>query len=107
MVTNQRVFQAIADPTRRRTLERLTEGAIGTGRLASLFPVSRPAVSKHLRVLVDAKLLRRRRVGRRCLYTLHAPPLRAVEEWLALFRGLRRGSAGGRSTRRRSGSSGR
>jgi DNA-binding transcriptional ArsR family regulator len=98
MVTDQRIFHAIADPTRRRILAGLREGAIGTGRLASMFPVSRPAVSKHLRVLVDAGLVRRRRVGRRCLYTLHAPPLRAVREWILLF---------GRSKGRRSGSSAR
>ena len=101
MVTDQRVFHAIADATRRRILARLREGAIETGRIAVMFPVSRPAVSRHLRVLVDAGLVRRRRVGRRCLYTLHAPPMRAVEGWISLFGGLRRGSAAGGPTRRR------
>jgi DNA-binding transcriptional ArsR family regulator len=81
MVTNDAVFRAVSDPIRRRILTRLREGPLETGRIARAFPVSRPAISKHLRVLVGAGLLRRRRVGRRCLYALHAAPLEAVERW--------------------------
>lgn len=95
MVTDK-VFHAIADPTRRRILARLRAGSVETGRIARAFPVTRPAISKHLRVLAEAGLVRRRRAGRRCLYTLNAAPLKAVEEWISLYRafmsrGARRG----------------
>jgi len=100
MATDKAVFHALADPTRRRILGRLRGGALETGRIARAFPVSRPAVSKHLRVLVEARLVRRRRVGRRCLYTLDAAPLRAVREWLAAFRGRGGSVVRGRSSDR-------
>jgi len=81
MVTNDAVFRAVADPIRRRILARLRAGAIETGRIARAFPVSRPAISRHLRVLTEAGLVRRRRIGRRCLYALNAAPLKAVRDW--------------------------
>ena len=87
MVTNDAVFRAVADPIRRRILARLREGPLETGRIARSFPVSRPAISKHLRVLVEAGLARRHRVGRRCLYALHAAPLQAVERWVRTLGG--------------------
>jgi len=88
MVTNasSAVFHALADPIRRRILDRLRRGPAGTGRIASDFPVSRPAISKHLRILEEAGLVRGKREGRRRLYTLTAAPLRRVEEWLAPYR---------------------
>ena len=81
MVTNEAVFRALADPIRRRILARLREGPLETGRIARAFPVSRPAISRHLAVLTRAELVRRRRVGRRCFYSLHPAPLEAVERW--------------------------
>ena len=81
MVTNNAVFRAVADPTRRKIIARLREAPLETGRIARAFPVSRPAISKHLRVLIRAGLVRRRRVGRRCFYALHAEPLKAVRDW--------------------------
>lgn len=93
MVTNDAVFRAIADPTRRRILARLRGGPAGTGRIARAFPVSRPAISRHLRLLAEAGLVRRRRLGRRCLYTLNAAPLKAVEDWISLYGDFRSASS--------------
>ncbi len=81
MVTNDAVFRAIADPVRRRILARLRAQPLQTGRIARSFPVSRPAISRHLRILAEAGLVHRRREGRRCFYALHAAPLDAVGRW--------------------------
>jgi DNA-binding transcriptional ArsR family regulator len=87
MVTQNRpVFQAIADPTRRAILDALRQRERSAGDLAGLFPVSRPAVSKHLRVLRGAGLVRERRVARSRLYSLEPAPLRDVERWLEHYR---------------------
>jgi len=84
--TNSAVFHAVADSVRRRILDRLRRGPAETGRIAREFPVSRPAVSKHLRVLADAGLVRGKRTGRSRVYSLAAGPLRRIEEWLAPYR---------------------
>jgi DNA-binding transcriptional ArsR family regulator len=87
MVTKEsRVFGAIADPTRRAILDALRRGERSAGEIAALFPVSRPAVSKHLRVLRNAGLIRERRVAQSRRYSLDAGPLRAVERWLEHYR---------------------
>ena len=80
-VVTDRVFRAVSDPIRRKILSRLKEGPLETGRIARAFPVSRPAISRHLRVLAEAGLVRRRRVGRRCFYALDAARLAAVRDW--------------------------
>jgi DNA-binding transcriptional ArsR family regulator len=80
------VFHAVADPTRRRILDRLRRGPAETGRIAIEFPVSRPAISRHLRILEEAGLARGKRAGRRRVYTLVAGPLRRVDEWLGPYR---------------------
>jgi DNA-binding transcriptional ArsR family regulator len=82
MVTEPLVFAAIADPTRRAILDALRGRERAAGEIASLFPVSRPAVSKHLRVLRGAGLVRERRVAQLRLYSLDPAPLRDVERWL-------------------------
>jgi DNA-binding transcriptional ArsR family regulator len=76
------VFRAIADPTRREILGLLRGGQQTVGELAGNFRISRPAVSKHLRMLRRAGLVvtRREGVSRRC--GLNARPLRAVNDWL-------------------------
>lgn len=79
------VFQAIAHPARRRLLDELAAGEASVSRLASPFDMSRPAVSQHLRILREAKLVSERRVGRERLYRLEAEPLREVNEWLARY----------------------
>jgi DNA-binding transcriptional ArsR family regulator len=77
-----RVFSAVADPTRRAIVARLTEGSATVSELAAPFAMSLPAVSKHLKVLEAAGLMRREVVGRvhRCHVTLE--PLRAAQEWM-------------------------
>jgi DNA-binding transcriptional ArsR family regulator len=61
---------ALADPTRREIVALLADGEVGTGELATHFPTSRPAVSRHLRVLREAGLVRVRAEGQRRLYAL-------------------------------------
>jgi DNA-binding transcriptional ArsR family regulator len=79
-------FGALADPTRRAVLGLLRRGSLPAGRIAQAFPVSRPAISKHLRLLRRAHLVRERREGRRRLYQLNPGPLRAVDSWLNDYR---------------------
>jgi DNA-binding transcriptional ArsR family regulator len=69
------VFAALADPTRRRILARLSRGPATVGELAEPFAVSLPAISRHLRVLEGAGLLRRRREGRSIRVALEPAPL--------------------------------
>jgi DNA-binding transcriptional ArsR family regulator len=80
------VFHAVADVTRRAILDQLRNGAKPVHQIASEFPVSRPAISKHLRVLHQANLVRERREGRRRLYHLNPEPLRSVDDWLRSYR---------------------
>src|SRR5579862_5792658 len=79
-------FAALADPTRRAVLDLLRRGSLPAGRIAQAFPVSRPAISKHLRLLRRAHLVREHRQGRRRLYQLNPEPLRAVDRWLSEYR---------------------
>lgn len=80
------VFQALADPTRRAILALLRQGSQPVGSIARDFPVSRPAISKHLRILREADLVTEIKVGRNRLYELNAEPLRNVDDWLAHYR---------------------
>jgi DNA-binding transcriptional ArsR family regulator len=82
------VVAALADPTRRRILELLVDGDVPAGELAESFPVSRPAVSRHLRVLREAGLVEVRVDRQRRLYSLNAQPLAELDEWLAPYRRL-------------------
>jgi DNA-binding transcriptional ArsR family regulator len=74
--------QAIADPTRRRLLELVRDREVPAGALAASFDVSRPAVSRHLRVLREAGLVRERRQGRLRLYRADPAPLEELRAWL-------------------------
>ncbi len=76
------VFRALADPTRRRLLELLRVRPLPVGRLAEAFPVSRPAISRHLRLLREAGLVREERRGRARLYRPQLETLLAVGAWL-------------------------
>jgi DNA-binding transcriptional ArsR family regulator len=80
------VFEALADPTRRRILELLADGERSAGDLAGEFAISRPGVSRHLRVLRAAGLVRARGDGQRRLYSVDPAPLAEVEQWLARYR---------------------
>ncbi len=79
-------FSAIADPTRRAILDALRRRERSAGEIAALFPVSRPAISRHLRVLRGAGLIRERRESRSRIYRLEPGPLREVERWLDRYR---------------------
>ena len=80
------VYHAVADPTRRAILDRLRGGGVAVADLAAGFDMTRPAVSKHLRVLRDARLVREEREGRRRVYRVTPGPLRDVSEWVAACR---------------------
>ena len=79
---------ALADPVRRELVALLAQGEMPAGQLADRFPVSRPAVSRHLRVLREAGLVTARADGKRRLYALDARPLRELDEWLEPYRDL-------------------
>ena len=79
-------FHALADPTRRAVLDLLRKGRQPAGQIAQAFPVSRPAISKHLRLLRRAHLVNEHREGRHRFYRLNPEPLRAVDTWLEEYR---------------------
>jgi DNA-binding transcriptional ArsR family regulator len=76
---------AIADPIRRRVLELVRDDEFPAGVLAAEFDVSRPAVSRHLRVLREAGLLVERRAGRQRLYRANPEPLAELRSWLDAY----------------------
>ena len=90
MVTNSPsldlTFGALADPTRRAILARLARGEATVGELARPFDISRPAISKHLRVLERAGLVRRTPDGRMSRCQLDASPMRDAAEWVEHYR---------------------
>jgi DNA-binding transcriptional ArsR family regulator len=75
------VLSAVADRSRRVLVQRLVHGPATTGQLAELLPMSRPAVSQHLRLLQDAGLIRTTIVGRHRWHELVPEPLALVEDW--------------------------
>jgi len=79
-------FAALADPTRRAILSRLTRGAATVKELAAPFEMSGPAISKHLRVLERAGLIQRGREAQWRPRTLDAAPIKEVAEWAGEFR---------------------
>lgn len=79
------VFHAIADPTRRGVLDELRQGERSVSHLTRALGVSQPAMSQHLRVLLDAGLVDQRPDGRQRLYRLSPEPLRSVHHWLAHY----------------------
>ena len=107
-----KALEALADPTRRRIVELLADGELEAGSIAAQFPVSRPAVSRHLRVLREAGsiaaqvpvsrpavsrhlrvlreagLVRARGEAQRRVYSLDPAPLAEVDAWLARYRGF-------------------
>jgi DNA-binding transcriptional ArsR family regulator len=75
-------FAALADPTRCRLVELLAERPRPVHELAALFSISRPAISRHLRVLKDAELIEEEKQGRENVYSLRRRPLRPLADWL-------------------------
>jgi DNA-binding transcriptional ArsR family regulator len=91
MVTNKPsrspgAFSAIADPTRRAILDLLRSRDYGAGELAQQFPVSRPAIAKHVRILRQAGLVTARRQAQARIYSLEPQALAEVDTWLAPYR---------------------
>src|ERR1700751_1702415 len=80
------VFRAIADPTRREILKLLRHGRLTVGEIAANFRTSRPAISKHLRLLRSAGLVVSHKDGTASICGLNAEPLRTVNEWLQDYR---------------------
>lgn len=80
------VFRAIADPTRRAILDRLRTGPVAVNGLAAAFEQSRPAISKHLKVLRDCAVVAEEKRGRQRLYRLRPDSLREVAHWIEGYR---------------------
>src|SRR5215213_6246738 len=79
-------FEVLADPTRRRILDRLRDGEQPVGQLVAELRLAQPAVSKHLRALRDAGLVQVRPDAQRRLYRLRVEPLLELDAWLAPYR---------------------
>src|SRR5687768_17905849 len=84
-MTNARAFAALSDPTRRQVFERLAAGPRAVGDLADGLPVSRPAVSQHLKVLKEAGLVTDRAEGTRRVYQIDPHGLGQVRAWFDRF----------------------
>jgi DNA-binding transcriptional ArsR family regulator len=82
------MFELVAEPTRRRILDLLRERSRPVGELVKLLGLSQPGVSKHLRLLREAGLVRVRRDGQRRWYELDPEPLAEVDAWLEPYREL-------------------
>ena len=80
------VFGAVADPTRRAILDLLRAGELPAGELARQFRVSRPAISRHVRILKDAGLIRETRAAQSRRYSLDPQPLVELDRWLTDYR---------------------
>src|SRR3989337_3864710 len=81
----QNALAALSDPTRRAVFERLRAGPRSVGDIAAGLPVSRPAVSQHLKALKAADLVRDEARGTARLYRIHAPGLAALRDWIDEF----------------------
>ena len=84
-MSEQLVFRAIADPTRRSIMSLLANGEHSLGQIASNYDMTRPAVTKHLKILEQGGLIRVRARGRERLHTLQPEGLRTVSDWLSFF----------------------
>ena len=88
MEQQEDVFRAVADPTRRAILRALRAGPKPVQEIVQLFQVSRPAVSRHLRVLRRAELVLEKKQGRKRVCQLDPRPLREMDRWLQEYRAL-------------------
>lgn len=82
---NHDVFAAIADSNRRKIIELLAVSSMTVNTIAGHFSVSRPAISKHLKILLQAKLVAERKAGRQRFYHLQAGQLKVVYDWLGHY----------------------
>ena len=81
-----RIFAALADPTRRAIIQRLARGEASAGQLAKPFGISKPAVSKHLKVLENANLIIRKKDAQWHRFQLRSDALEQVSRWIAQYR---------------------
>ena len=81
-------LRALADPSRRSIVARLARGPVTAGELAAMFPIARPGVSRHLRVLREAGLVEVRAEAQRRVYSLRTDPLAEIDTWLGPYRVL-------------------
>jgi DNA-binding transcriptional ArsR family regulator len=84
-----RIFRAVADPTRRSILERLHQHELTVRELCEPFRITQPSLSKHLAVLRHSGLIAARRSGRHRYYRLEPEPLEQIASWAAQFRDVR------------------
>lgn len=84
-MTYSEALTALADPTRRAVFERLRAGPASVQQIADGLPVSRPAVSQHLKALREAGLVRDEPRGTARIYSIHTPGLRALRDWIEGF----------------------
>lgn len=84
-MANALAFAALAEPTRQTIVEHLGDRPMAVGELAALLPVSRPAVSQHLKVLKDARLVRDEAQGTRRIYSIDPAGLGQIRAWLDRF----------------------
>lgn len=82
------VFQALADPTRRRIVEALRDGELQVGDVVAKAGVHQSGVSRHLRILHESGFVSMRPDGQRRLYALRSEPFRELEDWLGPYRKL-------------------
>ncbi len=80
------IFHSLSDPTRRKILERLAEGSLTVTEIKSPFKISLVAISKHLKVLERAKLIRRQKMGREYIIRLHPRPLRDAYRYIENYK---------------------
>jgi DNA-binding transcriptional ArsR family regulator len=86
LAPDQRVFQALADPSRRAIFETLTRGEAAVKDLTARFDISQPAVSQHLAALKEAGLVSGRREGRRVYYRVESKGMKPLIDWISHYR---------------------
>jgi DNA-binding transcriptional ArsR family regulator len=84
--TEQKIFAALGDPSRRAIFETLSRGEVGVKDLTARFDISQPAVSQHLAVLKEAGLVQDRREGRRVFYRVEPGGMQPLLNWIAQYR---------------------
>lgn len=85
MSNTNSVFEALADETRRRIIVMLSGNQMNVNEIAGNFSISRPAVSKHLRILKDSGLVKQAKDGREMLYSFNPQRLKVVYDWLKFY----------------------
>ncbi|MGN6420176.1 MAG: ArsR/SmtB family transcription factor [Pseudobacter sp.] len=88
METRRDIFQAIADPTRRAIITLIALQAMTPNALAEHFNTSRQAVSKHIKILTECKLVKQEQQGREIYYSLQIQKMKEIDKWLDQFRKL-------------------